>query len=173
MSAVTFFMSKSHCTPNKECQSMTKKPSGNKTATKAVARRSASRLSKKPPYKQDPVRKSESRKQILREMHKTLTDQPIRPNFFYRQKFGPMFFGYAQARLYVAIDKGAIPPPIELSDTGRAKGWFGHVILSWQKWREVVRQKKAAGETAPAKWSEWCAQEKEEAARQQQMTDAV
>ena len=72
--------------------------------------------------------------------HKRIPDdeskEGLHPNHFYRKCEGPRFFGYAPAHLDTLIDQGVIPQPVALNENGRARGWFGHVILAWQESRK-------------------------------------
>jgi hypothetical protein len=74
--------------------------------------------------------------------------QPLHPDWFYRMSDGPKFFGYRSSALAAKIESGEIPGPISLSDTGRAKGWFGRIIIAWQQEREAAARlaKKTAAE---------------------------
>lgn len=62
------------------------------------------------------------------------------PDYFYRLSDGPKFFGYQLTVLTEKIDNGEIPKPVSLSDSGRAKGWFGRTIIKWQREREEKAQ---------------------------------
>jgi predicted DNA-binding transcriptional regulator AlpA len=79
---------------------------------------------------------AEARRARRRNLYAQMVDSPLHPDKFYRLKLGPQFFGYAMARMHDAINKGEIPTPIALSDTGRARGWFGRQIIEWQRRRE-------------------------------------
>jgi predicted DNA-binding transcriptional regulator AlpA len=67
----------------------------------------------------------------------------LHPDYFYRFILGPKFFGYELSRLYDAIRDGIVPPPVSISDSGRAKGWFGREILRWQEERQKLALAKA------------------------------
>jgi hypothetical protein len=69
----------------------------------------------------------------------TQIEQPLYPDRFYRLTDAHYYFGYSPTILTVKIKSGEIPPPVSLSDSGRAKGYFGRVILAWQ----AERQEKA------------------------------
>lgn len=71
-------------------------------------------------------------------------EPPINPDYFYRLADGSKFFGYRPTTLDEKIKSGEIPKPITLSDSGRAKGWFGRAILAWQ----AERVRKAEQEPA-------------------------
>jgi predicted DNA-binding transcriptional regulator AlpA len=62
----------------------------------------------------------------------------LHPNQFVRKSEGPRYFGYAPAQLDNLIDQGVIPQPVALNENGRARGWFGYVILEWQVARKVA-----------------------------------
>jgi predicted DNA-binding transcriptional regulator AlpA len=72
-----------------------------------------------------------------------IDNQPINADWFYRVADGHCFFGYRATTLAEKIASGEIPAPISLSDTGRAKGWFGRVIIAWQAEREAKARAKA------------------------------
>jgi hypothetical protein len=59
----------------------------------------------------------------------------LHPHHFYRKVEGPRFFGYAPAQLDNLIELGVIPQPVAPNENGRARGWFGAVILEWQRTR--------------------------------------
>jgi predicted DNA-binding transcriptional regulator AlpA len=70
--------------------------------------------------------------------------QPINPDFFYRLHEGRKYFGYGPSTIEAKIQSGEIPAPISLSDSGRARGWFGRTIIAWQREREAAAAKAAA-----------------------------
>ncbi|MCK1307849.1 MULTISPECIES: hypothetical protein [unclassified Bradyrhizobium] len=76
-----------------------------------------------------------------------IDNQPINPDWFYRVAYGHYFFGYRDTALAGKIASGEVPSPISLSDTGRAKGWFGRVILAWQAEREAKARAEAGTNT--------------------------
>jgi hypothetical protein len=53
----------------------------------------------------------------------------IYPYQVIRKKDGPAYFGFGHAQLDEQIRVGAVPAPIPLSATGRAKGWTGQQII--------------------------------------------
>ena len=70
-------------------------------------------------------------------------NEGLHPDHFYRLADGPQFFGYGQTQIAERIKSGDIPMPASLSDTGRAKGWFGQTIIDWQnKRKEEAREKE-------------------------------
>jgi predicted DNA-binding transcriptional regulator AlpA len=74
-----------------------------------------------------------------------IDNQPINADWFYRVADAHRFFGYRATTLAEKISSGEIPAPIPLSDTGRAKGWFGREIIAWQAQRiEAARLASAA-----------------------------
>jgi predicted DNA-binding transcriptional regulator AlpA len=73
----------------------------------------------------------------------------LHPNQFVRKSEGPRYFGYAPAQLDNLIDQGVIPQPVALNENGRARGWFGRVVLEWQAARKVAP--KAAANNAEGK----------------------
>ncbi|WP_146101346.1 hypothetical protein [Bradyrhizobium sp. AC87j1] len=66
------------------------------------------------------------------------------PDHFYRLADGPHFFGYGPTVLAEKIETGEVPRPISLSNSGRARGWFGRTILAWQRSREEAAAKQSA-----------------------------
>jgi predicted DNA-binding transcriptional regulator AlpA len=81
--------------------------------------------------------RNEERRARRQELRNAIANRPLRPDDFYRMSEAERFFGYRHSRLPEAIEKGAIPKPIAISDGGRAKGWFGRQIIAWQKEREA------------------------------------
>jgi predicted DNA-binding transcriptional regulator AlpA len=75
-----------------------------------------------------------------------INDRPLNPDWFYRLSDGYRYFGYRPTTLDEKIQKGEIPAPIALSDTGRARGWFGRTILKWQAEREAKAKATGKGE---------------------------
>jgi hypothetical protein len=53
----------------------------------------------------------------------------LSPNEIVRWYEGPKYFGLKLTQLREKVEAGEIPPPMVLSDTGRAKGWFGSQII--------------------------------------------
>lgn len=68
----------------------------------------------------------------------------LSPDHFYRLADGPHFFGYGPTVLAEKIETGEVPKPIALSDSGRARGWFGRTIIAWQRSREEAAAKQSA-----------------------------
>ena len=66
--------------------------------------------------------------------------RPLIAGHFYRLGEAPVFFGYGHTAIEEKIRTGA--PPIKLTDSGRAKGWFGRTILKWQQEREAAAAKQ-------------------------------
>jgi len=64
--------------------------------------------------------------------------RPLDPGQFYRWSEGWKYFGYKSTQLDEKIKSGEIPAPISLSDSGRAKGWYGRHIIAWQAEREAA-----------------------------------
>jgi predicted DNA-binding transcriptional regulator AlpA len=60
------------------------------------------------------------------------------PDQIYRASEARKYFGYKATQLDEKIKTGEIPAPIYLSDTGRARGWFGRQIIKWQSEREAA-----------------------------------
>jgi len=62
--------------------------------------------------------------------------QPINPDHFYRLYEARKFFGYGPSTVEEKIRTKELPQPVALSDSGRARGWFGRQIIQWQRERE-------------------------------------
>jgi predicted DNA-binding transcriptional regulator AlpA len=61
-----------------------------------------------------------------------------------RWRDGPKFFGFKLTQQQEKIASGEIPPPIALSDSGRAKGWLGQQIIEHQQKRLAAAQAEGA-----------------------------
>jgi hypothetical protein len=61
----------------------------------------------------------------------------VRPDSFYRRSVvvRNRLLGYGSTQLNEKIKAGEIDPPVRLSETGRACGWWGHYLLSRQSRR--------------------------------------
>ncbi|WP_152977498.1 hypothetical protein [Bradyrhizobium pachyrhizi] len=80
-----------------------------------------------------------------------IDNQPINADWFYRVADGHRFFGYRATALAGKIANGEIPSPVSLSDTGRARGWFGRAIIEWQTEREAKARAKISADAAPTR----------------------
>lgn len=69
-------------------------------------------------------------------------DGPINPDLLYRVTDAIKYFGYRPTQLTEKIKSGDIPPPVKLSTSGHAAGWFGRQIIEWQQQR--IAASKAA-----------------------------
>jgi hypothetical protein len=61
-----------------------------------------------------------------------LQEAPLDPYEIKRKgngKNGKKYFGLGPTQLEVAIKNGEVPAPIPLTDSGRAKGWTGQMII--------------------------------------------
>jgi hypothetical protein len=69
--------------------------------------------------------------------------RPIDPDRFYRKAeiIRRRFFGYGVSQFDEKIKKGELPPLISLSETGRASGLYGRIIINLQ---EELEAKAAA-----------------------------
>jgi predicted DNA-binding transcriptional regulator AlpA len=76
-------------------------------------------------------------KQQLINQRQRQSEQPLHADWFYRLIDAHKYFGYSPTVISEKIKSGEIPPPVSLSDSGRAKGWFGRVILEWQAGRQA------------------------------------
>jgi hypothetical protein len=70
---------------------------------------------------------------------------PINPNSFYRKSVvvRHRFLGYGHSQLDEKIKVGEIDPPVALSESGRAVGWYGRYLLEKQAEREAAAERKA------------------------------
>jgi predicted DNA-binding transcriptional regulator AlpA len=90
-------------------------------------------------------RRTDERRQRREARRQRIALSPINPHVFYRMaEWGEAFFGFAASQLETKIRMGEIPKPISLTDTGRARGWFGHPILAWQQERLAKAAQSAA-----------------------------
>jgi len=64
---------------------------------------------------------------------------PINKDFFYRLQVLPFFLGLEKSQIFDAIREKKLPPPVSLTDNGRARGYFGYQLLAIQaKAKEVA-----------------------------------
>jgi predicted DNA-binding transcriptional regulator AlpA len=70
------------------------------------------------------------------------TAHELTPHEFIRKSEAHLYFGYRPTQIDGKIKSGEIPPPIKLSKSGRATGWFGRQIIDWeaQKLAEAMKQ---------------------------------
>jgi predicted DNA-binding transcriptional regulator AlpA len=88
-------------------------------------------------------------RQTIVDFHSS-SERCIHPDHFYRLTEGTLYFGYAPMTLDIKIKKGEVPRPVSLSDSGRAKGWFGRTILAWQAERQAKSDADAKDEAEDA-----------------------
>jgi predicted DNA-binding transcriptional regulator AlpA len=63
----------------------------------------------------------------------------INDDFFYRLQVLPFFLGLEKSQIFEAIGANKFPPPVSLTDNGRARGYFGHQLKAIQaKAKEVA-----------------------------------
>ena len=60
------------------------------------------------------------------------TEGRLLPDFIYRPRQVERFTGYKSTQLWELIGTGKFPPPVRLSEGGKAVGWFGRVLIQWQ-----------------------------------------
>ena len=70
--------------------------------------------------------------------------EPLNPDLLYRLRDARKYFGLAPTQLTERIKSGDIPPPVKLSASGRATGWFGRQIIAWQAERIAASKMEAA-----------------------------
>ena len=68
----------------------------------------------------------------------------LSPNEIVRWRDGPRYFGYKPTQLDEKIKSGEIPPPMALSDSGRARGWLGSQIIEHQQKRLAASKLEVA-----------------------------
>jgi hypothetical protein len=68
---------------------------------------------------------------------------PLVPDRFYRkgEVVANRYFGVGSTQLEEKIKGGEIEPPIPLSESGHACGWFGRYIIKWQAEREAAAKR--------------------------------
>jgi hypothetical protein len=67
----------------------------------------------------------------------------LEPNEIVRFYNAAKYFGYQPTQLRKKIESSEIPPPVPLSDDGRALGWFGWQIIEHQQKRLAAAQAAA------------------------------
>jgi predicted DNA-binding transcriptional regulator AlpA len=65
------------------------------------------------------------------------------PQRIYREPDVIQFTGLSRTQLKEKVATGQFPPPIRISDGGRAKAWLSDELDLWQAWRAAKRQKDA------------------------------
>jgi predicted DNA-binding transcriptional regulator AlpA len=64
--------------------------------------------------------------------------RPLSAGQFYRKGEAEIYFGCGPTKIDQMIADGEIEPPISITDTGRAVGWFGETIIAWQQRRKAA-----------------------------------
>jgi predicted DNA-binding transcriptional regulator AlpA len=77
-----------------------------------------------------------------RHMKQPKSSEPLNPDHIYRLREGRRLFGYGPTQLAEKIKSGEIPPPMDLSETGRAKGWLGRVIIEHHERRLAASKQR-------------------------------
>jgi predicted DNA-binding transcriptional regulator AlpA len=62
------------------------------------------------------------------------------------------YTGWGHTQLDDKIKKGEFPPPISLSDSGRAVAWLASEVARWQRSRVAKRDAAGAAAVAGAAW---------------------
>jgi hypothetical protein len=80
----------------------------------------------------------------------SFTGEPIHPHFTYRLHSPVVFgvIGLGATQLKEAIDKGELPPPIDLTPSGRAKAYTGQQLLDIQAQRVTRATERQARRVA-------------------------
>jgi predicted DNA-binding transcriptional regulator AlpA len=73
----------------------------------------------------------------------------MNPDRVIREKDLRAYDGLGPSQRDKYIEDGNYPPPVKLSNGGRAKAWLGSEVTGYQRWRKAVRDG-----TAPKK-STW------------------
>jgi hypothetical protein len=92
-----------------------------------------------------PKRKLHRRKEQRQKRREQIEAAPLHPDYFYRLTDSAKYFGYKATALADKIAAKEIPEPVSLSDSGRARGYFGRTIIAWQHEREA---KSSSGKAA-------------------------
>lgn len=79
---------------------------------------------------------------LLRRFKEVGDIPPINPDFFYRRLVCPLYLGLELTQLDVKIKEGEFPPFIQISESGRAQGYYGSQLL------EIKAKRIAAGKRA-------------------------
>ena len=69
----------------------------------------------------------------MKKMHTDKSVGALDPHQVVRWHEGPKYFGYKLTQQDEKIKLGEIPAPLRLSDSGKAKGWFGSQIIEHQQ----------------------------------------
>jgi len=69
--------------------------------------------------------------------------EPLHPDYVYRTAEVARISGYRPTQLAEKVKSGEFPASFKLSDSGRARGWFGRDLIAWQEARAAAR---AAGD---------------------------
>ena len=90
-----------------------------------------------------PKKKSKTPKQNFRNSYQYI---PLVPDRFYRRSevVANRYLGYSDSQLEYPIQLGEIDPPISLSNSSRACGWFGRYIIKLQAQYAAKRSTRAA-----------------------------
>jgi hypothetical protein len=69
----------------------------------------------------------------------------IHPDFFYRKHSAEAraVIGYGPSQLEEKIRSGDVDPPVALSESGRACGWYGSQLLAMKQRRIAQAERKA------------------------------
>jgi predicted DNA-binding transcriptional regulator AlpA len=71
-------------------------------------------------------------------------DRPLVANHAYRRKELYPFVPWGSTQLDAMIASKEFPEPFSMSDSGRAKFWFGWQILQWQQERVAASKRTKA-----------------------------
>jgi hypothetical protein len=70
----------------------------------------------------------------------------LNPDFLYR-KFDPVtlsVIGLGPSQINAAIQRGELPPPVNVTESGRATGWLGSQLIALQEKRLAEAIARAA-----------------------------
>lgn len=73
------------------------------------------------------------------------------PDFIVRLPAVEQFAGKKRSQIYDDIKNKRFPPPLKITDGGRAVGWLRRELLAWQRERIAARDKMLAEQVASAK----------------------
>jgi hypothetical protein len=63
-------------------------------------------------------------------LNEAIADKPINPDRFYRLNLCPFFLGLSVPMLRALANRGEIDPPVKLSESGRACGYYGSTLIA-------------------------------------------
>jgi predicted DNA-binding transcriptional regulator AlpA len=77
----------------------------------------------------------------------------MKPDRVIREKDLRAYDGLGPSQRDKYIEDGNYPPPVKLSNGGRAKAWLGSEVAAYQAWRKAVRDHPDA--TKKKSWKDY------------------